>query len=190
MGDVVVVTGPPGSGKSAVGAALAAQLDPSVLVEADWFFGRWRRGGIAPWLPEAAPQTGPAGRAALAATVEYARSDAWVVYDGVLHPAAARELAALARDAGAVVHRAVLLPPLEVCLARVAARTGHGFDDPAATRAMHAAFAAEGDGPGDETLRTTDETPGALAARVRDLLRGGVLRVPAPDRAPAGGARP
>jgi predicted ABC-type ATPase len=191
VGDVVVVTGPPGSGKSAVGAALADLLDPSVLVEADWFFGRWRRGGVAPWLPEAAAQTGPAGRAALAATVEYARSDAWVVYDGVLHPDAARELAALARGAGAAVHRAVLLPPIEVCLARVAARTGHGFDDPAATRAMHAAFAGSGDGPGDAAvLRAADETPDALAARAHDLLRQGALRVAAPDRAPVGGGRP
>jgi len=189
VGDVVVVTGPPGSGKSAVAAALADLLDPSVLLEADWFFGRWRRGGIDPWLPEAAPQTGLAGRAALAATVEFARSDAWVVYDGVLHTDAARDLAALAADAGAAVHRAILLPAPDVCLARVAARTGHGFDDPAATRAMHAAFTAEaGTTADDAVLRRADGSPGDVAARVRDLLLAGALRVPGPVA--AGGARP
>ncbi|MFE5307412.1 AAA family ATPase [Isoptericola sp. NPDC056605] len=194
MGDVVVVTGPPGSGKSAVGSALADLLDPSVLVEADWFFGRWRRGAVDPWLPEAAAQTAPAGRAALAATVEFARSDAWVVYDGVLHQEAARDLAVRAADVGAAVHRAVLLPPVDVCLARVAARTGHGFDDPAATRAMHAAFAAEVDGaeadPAAEhaVLRDDAASPAGLATRVRDLLLAGALRAPGPVA--TGGARP
>lgn len=182
MGDVVVVTGPPGSGKSAVGSALADLLDPSVLLEADWFFGRWRRGAVDPWLPEAAPQTAPAGRAALAATVEFARSDAWVVYDGVLHREAARDLAARATDAGVAVHRALLLPPVDVCLARVAARTGHGFDDPDATRAMHAEFAAELDRAADvgaaAALRDDGASPGNLAARVRDLVLAGSLRVP------------
>jgi len=183
VADVVVVTGPPGSGKSAVGAALAGLLDPSVLLEADWFFGRWRRGAVDPWLPEAAVQTAPAGRAALAATAEFARSDAWVVYDGVLHREAARDLAARAADAGVAVHRAVLLPPVDVCLARVAARSGHGFDDPDATRAMHAQFAAEADHPADDgaanaALRDDGASPGDLAARVRDLVLAGSLRVP------------
>ncbi|MFD6134284.1 AAA family ATPase [Isoptericola sp. NPDC060257] len=199
MADVVVVTGPPGSGKSAVATALADLLDPSALLEADWFFGRWRRGAVDPWLPEAAPQTVPAGRAALAATVELARSDAWVVYDGVLHRDATRDLAARAAGAGVAVHRAVLLPPVDVCLARVAARTGHGFDDPGATRDMHAAFAAEADGADDDgaadggsadgtVLRDAGASPDDLAARVRDLLHAGALRVPGP--VPTGGARP
>ncbi|MFI2104561.1 AAA family ATPase [Isoptericola sp. NPDC019693] len=189
MGDVVVVTGPPGSGKSAVGAALADLLDPSALLEADWFFGRWRCGGVDPWLPEAAPQTAHAGRAAMAATVEFARSDAWVVYDGVLHADAARDLASLAAEAGAAVHRAVLLPPVDVCLARVATRTGHGFDDPVATRTMHAAFAAEVDGTADDAVVRDDAaSPSDVAARVRDLLLAGALRVPGPVT--TGGARP
>lgn len=188
MGDVVVVTGPPGAGKSAVAAGLADLLDPSVIVEADWFFGRWRRGAVDPWLPEAAGQTAHAGRAALAATVEFARSDAWVVYDGVLHADATRDLAALAAEAGAAVHRAVLLPPVDVCLARMAARTGHGFDDPVAARAMHAAFAAEVDGRADDAvLRDDAASPGDVAVRVRDLLRAGALRVP--RRVATGGAR-
>ena len=184
MGDVVVVTGPPGAGKSAVTAALADLAGRSLLLEADWFFGRWRRGGLDPWLPEAAPQTALAGRAALAATVEFARADALVVYDGVLHAADARELATLAADASAVVHRAVLLPPVEVCLRRVADRAGHGFDDPAATRAMHAAFAAEADGaPEHAVWSDTDASPREVARAIRDRVATGALRVPVHDGA-------
>ncbi|MFE6968171.1 AAA family ATPase [Isoptericola sp. NPDC057653] len=180
MGDVVVVTGPPGAGKSAVAAALADLAGRSLLLEADWFFGRWRRGGTDPWLPEAAPQTAVAGRAARAATVEFARTDALVVYDGVLHADDARELATLARDAGAVVHRAVLLPPVDACLRRVAARTGHGFDDPAATRAMHAAFAAEAvAAPEQAVWSTTDASPREVAREIHDQVAAGALRVPA-----------
>ncbi|MFD6176501.1 MULTISPECIES: AAA family ATPase [unclassified Isoptericola] len=184
MGDVVVVTGPPGAGKSAVTAALADLAGRSLLLEADWFFGRWRRGGVDPWLPEAASQTVVAGRAALAATVELARADALVVYDGVLHAGDARELATLAADAGAVVHRAVLLPPVDVCLQRVAARTGHGFDDPVATRSMHAAFAAEADGvPAHAVWSGTDASPREVARAIRDRVTTGALRVPVHDGA-------
>lgn len=34
----------------------------------------------------------------------------------------------------------VLLPPEQLCVERVAPRTGHGFTDEAATRKMHAEF--------------------------------------------------
>ncbi|HEV6952732.1 MAG TPA: hypothetical protein VKY86_05715 [Promicromonospora sp.] len=48
---LLLVTGPPGSGRSTVTAALAELWEPSVLVEGDAFFAFLRRGAISPWLP-------------------------------------------------------------------------------------------------------------------------------------------
>ena len=53
---LLVVTGPPGSGKSTLSEVLADRWEPSVLVEGDAFFAFLRRGAIPPWLPEAHAQ--------------------------------------------------------------------------------------------------------------------------------------
>lgn len=52
MGSLLVVTGPPGAGKSSVARILADSFDQSVLVEGDAFFAFLARGAIEPWLPE------------------------------------------------------------------------------------------------------------------------------------------
>jgi hypothetical protein len=104
VGELVIVTGPPGSGKSTVCDLLVEKFDSSVLVHGDWFFGLWRRGAIDPWLPEARAQANVAGNAAAATAGIFARSDCLVVYDGVVRPDFAdAELPArhLIADAGA-----------------------------------------------------------------------------------------
>ncbi len=136
MGDLVVVTGPPGAGKSTIAARVADAFDPSVLVEGDAFFGFLRRGAISPWLPESSAQNDVVTDAAAAATGRLSTL-ATTVYDGVLGPwYLPRFLAA----AGTGCTYAVVLPTVEECLARVASRQGHGFTDPDATRRMHAEF--------------------------------------------------
>ena len=50
-GELLVVTGPPGAGKSTVAARLVERRSPSALVEGDAFFAFLRRGRIDPWLP-------------------------------------------------------------------------------------------------------------------------------------------
>jgi AAA domain-containing protein len=138
MGELIVVTGPPGAGKSAVSSLVADSFGSSVLIPADWFFGLWHRGAIDPWLPQALPQTGVASGAAAAATGAFARADCQVVYDGFIAP---QHLPGFAAAAGlSVLHYAVLLPPVATCVDRVASRTGHGFTSADATRSMHRDF--------------------------------------------------
>ena len=52
MGSLLIVTGPPGAGKSTVAKLLAASMPRSVLVQGDAFFGFLANGAIDPWLPE------------------------------------------------------------------------------------------------------------------------------------------
>jgi cytidylate kinase len=139
MADLLVVAGPPGAGKSTVAALLVERFEPSVLVEGDAFFAFLRRGAVPPWLPESNQQNEVVTQAAASAAGRYAAGGFTTVYDGVVGPwflptfAAATGLTAL--------HYVVLLPPLETCMERVAAREGHGFTDEPATRKMHDEFA-------------------------------------------------
>lgn len=135
---LLVVTGPPGSGKSTVSEALADLWEPSVLVEGDAFFRFLRRGMIPPWLPGSHAQNDTTVRAAAAAAGGFAAGGMAVVYDGVIGP---WFLPTFARLSGVdSLDYVVLLPPVETCLKRVETRTGHGFTDLDAARHMHEDF--------------------------------------------------
>ena len=82
----MIVTGPPGAGKSTVAKLLADSTSRSVLVAGDAFFGFLANGAIAPWLPESHDQNTVVTRAAGKATGEFVAGGFVVVYDGVIGP--------------------------------------------------------------------------------------------------------
>ena len=139
MADLLVISGPPGAGKSTVAALVVEAFPTAALVPGDAFFAFWARGAVQPWLEEAHEQNAVVMRAAAAAAGAFVAGGCPVVYDGVLGPwflpvfGPATGLPAL--------HYAVLLPSLERCRQRVARRAGHGFTDSDATARMHAEFA-------------------------------------------------
>jgi 2-phosphoglycerate kinase len=135
---LIVITGPPGAGKSTVAALVARSYPRSVLIEGDAFFAFLDRGAIEPWLPEANDQNDVVIQAAAAATGRFASNGYLTVYEGIVGP---WFLPTFLDSTGlASLHYVVLAPNVETCVERVAHRTGHGFRDEAATRKMHAEF--------------------------------------------------
>lgn len=154
MASLLIVTGPPGAGKSTVAAILASRVEPSVLVAGDDFFGFLARGAIPPWQPESDRQN----EVVTAAAGRFVAGGFETVYDGVVGPWFLRTFAVA--TGCEQVDYVVLLPPVERCLERVATRVGHGFTDDAATRKMHAEFA----GAAVDARHVLAEPPGAPGA--------------------------
>ena len=139
MGSLLVVTGPPGAGKSTAARLVADRFDPSVLVEGDAFFGFLARGAIPPWLPASNVQNEVVTKAAAACAGRYATADYMTVYDGVIGP---WFLPTFAKATGLTrLHYVVLLPSVERCVEGVRTRADHEFTDEDATRKMHSEFA-------------------------------------------------
>jgi gluconate kinase len=139
MPSLLIVTGPPGAGKSTVARILADRFDPSVLVEGDAFFDFLARGAIDPWLPASNIQNEIVTDAAASAAGRYVTGGYMTVYDGVVGPwFLSRFAAATGLDH---VDYVVLLPTVERCVEGVEMRQGHGFVDVGATRKMHDEFA-------------------------------------------------
>lgn len=184
MASLLVVTGPPGAGKSTVAAILASRAEPSVLVTGDDFFGFLARGAIPPWLPASDRQNEVVTQAAGAAAGRFVAGGFETVYDGVVGP---WFLPTFAAATGCdQLDYVVLLPTVEQCLDRVASRVGHGFTDAAATRTMHREFAdADIDrrhvfvgGPRESS--DAPESAASVADRIETARAAGALTFPTP----------
>lgn len=170
MGELIIVTGPPGAGKSTVSRLVADSFGSSVLIPGDWFFGRWRSGAIDPWLPQALPQTSVAASAAAAAAGAFTRGDCHVIYDGFIPP---RDLPGFAAAAGlSALHYAVILPSVTTCVNRVMSRAGHRFASADATRDMHREF-TQATLEARHLLTETEIPPAAVATDILVRLADG-----------------
>ena len=178
MGELVVVTGPPGAGKSSVSEELAMRWKPSALIPGDAFFGMIKRGYIPPWLPQAQRQNTVTIEAAAAAAGQFCEI-CFVVYEGVVGP---WFLPTFVRATGlANLHYVALLPALDVCIERVRSRVGHGFTDPAVTRDLHHQFAAAAI-DARHVIKESESHPAELAEMIRESWVAVPSVTPHPER--------
>lgn len=172
MPDLIIVSGPPGAGKTTVARALSKRYEPSALVTGDDFFAFLDQGFVAPWTAEAHHQNEVVITAAAAASGRLVDGGFTVVYDGVVGPwfldtfGAATGLAHL--------HYVLLLPSERTCIDRVRTRSGHGFTDLEAARHMYRQFASAA--IDDRHVMSTDAASASLAASIHDRVRDGSLR--------------
>ena len=166
MSQIVIISGPPGAGKSSAAEALCERYDRTVHLETDDAYAWIRMGFIRPWKPGSARQNMMVSRASARAATAFAQEQYGVFIDGVIGamhlPAYIEELKA----AAVPVHYAVLLPPVDVIIRRAAERDKRiaGADESMFAR-VHAMFADAPDLPGwtlDNSTMTAQQSADAV----------------------------
>jgi predicted ABC-type ATPase len=144
-GSVLILTGPPGAGKSTVADVLArSSREPSVHLHTDDFYDRFIKSGfILPWLPESHAQNATVTNAIAAAAFAYARGGYFVIVDGIVGAWFVEPYRAAA--AGVPLHYAVLMPEsADLAVRRVKQRGTHGLKAEPAVRELYRQFSALG----------------------------------------------
>ena len=166
MSQIVIVSGPPGSGKSSVCESLCGRYDRTVHLETDLLFAAIRMGYEKPWKPGTSRQNAMVTRAAARAATAYAQDLYAVFIDAVVgrmefFDIFIQELAPAERQ----VHFVTLLPDLETTVRRGLTRETTRRVPEDILRRMHAQFVEGGVRAGctiDNSAMTADEAADAV----------------------------
>ena len=181
MPEVLILTGPPGAGKSSAAEALAERYDRVAHIPVETLRRFVTPTGFAkPGQPgrERQQLLGVRNACALAANF-LAERYAVIIEDVITHRAGIETYLEGLRAAGAPVHAACLLPSLDVCLERSTRRREQRVS-PERLEAIYREFEAAQPLPG-AIIDTSDLSPEVTADRLQALTTSGESLVWRPD---------
>jgi tRNA uridine 5-carbamoylmethylation protein Kti12 len=171
---LLILTGPPGAGKTTVGRLVASHFSPSIVLDADWFWGSVVSGFIPPWEPASNEQNRTLTRASLAAATRLAYGGFTTVLEGHFGPwhvdVIREELSHTTMTAAYIILR----PPLEECLRRATERRREpkhrdALHDEDVIRGLYAQY--EAIGPFEGHVLSTTGTLDDTVTSIVDILR-------------------
>ncbi len=140
-GRLIVLTGPPGAGKTTVAAILAQRHTPAVHLHADDFWHFIRSGAIPPYLPRAHRQNTVVITVLAGAAATYAAGGYHVIVDGIVGPWFLERFCAALAPAPEEVHYVVLRPDEATTMHRARNRAADALTADGPVRAMYRQFA-------------------------------------------------
>jgi predicted kinase len=179
MRRIVIISGPPGAGKSTVARRLSQAADGPLAmhVHTDDIYAYVTRGFVEPWRRESHDQNATlmnamAAQAAVCATAGYE-----VFVDGIVGAWFLDPWLAVARAHGLDLRYVVVLPDLPTAIARATARTAPGaMTDATVVEQMWRVFEGQAVDPG-HVVDTTGQGPHETVTAVRQGLAAGRFRL-------------
>jgi chloramphenicol 3-O-phosphotransferase len=174
MAEVLILSGPPGAGKSTVGEALAERYDRVAHIDVNQVRRFVTAGRVPPWRggPERERQHRLAVRNAAALARNFLAEAIGVIIDDLVDAEALEWYLAELREAGAPVHLVRLMPSLAACEARDAGRKEGSRAKAGWVETVWRRFHAEGEFAGG-TVDSTTLSVYEAADRVQELTTAG-----------------
>jgi len=174
-GRIVIVSGPPGAGKSTIARRLAdgAPGELAVHLHTDDFYTYVRRGFVAPWLAAAQAQNIAIMNALAASAAAFAVGGYEVLVDGIVGPWFFDPWLAAAKAHAIDLRYIALAPDQATTIARATARTAPGaMTDAKVVRTMWDQFQKFAP-PAEHVVDTTGQgVDGTVAALKAGLAEG------------------
>jgi tRNA uridine 5-carbamoylmethylation protein Kti12 len=174
---ILILTGPPGAGKTTAAEVVAGRSARAVHLESDAFFHFIRSGYVEPWKTASHEQNQIVMRIVAQAGAEYAQAGYLTVIDGIVIPGWFFEpLRDALHSAGHGVAYAVLRAPLSVCIARARDRKRGQLENVDVVKQLWQSFSDLGDLERN-VLDLDGESPEAVAEILGERMADGSLLV-------------